>query len=130
MPVVKGLPERPKRNDFETSELYIVALEKYIESLENWIDIRAFQDCDDEIETKKAQQPKKPKRTEGWERLPQVRKFHYYVDGRSLCGKYGLLLHEEIQADTGNIEPQKEDCVACFRKLVKRRAEKGVEKIE
>jgi len=59
MPVVKGLPERPKIkakeyniHDFNLDPFtfynYLKNLEKYCDALENWIDIRAFQDGDDE----------------------------------------------------------------------------------
>jgi hypothetical protein len=48
MPVVKGLPERPKAKNFQTSAEYTKAMESYTDALENWIDIRAFQDGDDE----------------------------------------------------------------------------------
>ena len=48
MPVVKGLPERPQTIAFTTIIEYTAALEKYVDALENWIDIRAFQDGDDE----------------------------------------------------------------------------------
>jgi hypothetical protein len=52
MPVVKGLPERPKKELFYQSlPTYVLALEKYCDDLENWIDLRAFQDGDDEEPT-------------------------------------------------------------------------------
>jgi len=47
VPVVKGLPERPKSTDFTCSGEYMKALETYVDALENWIDVRAFQDGDD-----------------------------------------------------------------------------------
>jgi hypothetical protein len=69
MPVAKGLPERPQAKNYGISDTnnpqaitfnvttfanYLKELNTYIDALENWIDIRAFQDGDDEetIETK------------------------------------------------------------------------------
>jgi len=79
-------------------------------------------------------QPEKsasPKRTEGWWRREGImKKFHYFVDGRSLCRGYGWPDYTQLNADTGNVEAGKEDCAACFRKLVKRRETLGVKKIE
>jgi len=63
----------------------------------------------------------KPK--EGWYRPPNSRKFHYYVDHRSLCGKWTVILFAgPLDPDTGSTGPL--DCAACARKLAKRR-EKG-----
>ncbi len=52
MPVVKGLPERPKEKGFKTLE-YLRALESYVDALENWIDIECFNTGADEAEEKK-----------------------------------------------------------------------------
>jgi len=71
-----------------------------------------------------------PKRKEGWWRPGSSRKFHYFVDGRSLCSGWGFPDYNNLDADTGNKEPGGEDCAACFRKLAKRRQELKVEKIE
>jgi hypothetical protein len=52
MPVAKGLPEKPSSKlKFESLPTYVIEMEKYIDALENWIDIRAFQDGDDEVPT-------------------------------------------------------------------------------
>ncbi|GEM_PF-1484766 len=72
--------------------------------------------------------PQPPKRKEGWFKPGCSRKFHYFVEGRSLCRRYGI--PRELDPDTGNKEATKEDCITCFRELVKRRARLGVEKIE
>jgi hypothetical protein len=53
MPVAKGLPERPKKGLSLID--YILALEKYVDDLENFIDARCFQDGDDE-DTEKEQE--------------------------------------------------------------------------
>jgi hypothetical protein len=126
VPVVKGLPERPQTVAFTTINEYTAALEKYVDALENWIDIRAFQDGDDE--KKKPQEPQPPKRKEGWFKPGCCRRFHYFVEGRSLCRNYGI--PGEMDQDTGNKEAGVDDCITCFRELVKRRAKLGVEKIE
>jgi len=70
-----------------------------------------------------------PKRKEGWWKPELSRKFHYFVDDRSLCRGWLLPNYLEMQEDTGNKEPGKEDCAGCFRKLVKRRQDLGVDKI-
>lgn len=85
---------------------------------------------EDDKDTKKPKTPEPPKRKEGWQRPPPSRKFHYYVEGRSLCGGWGFPDYSNLDADTGNKEAYEEDCVSCFRKLVKRRKALGVEKIE
>lgn len=55
---------------------------------------------------------------EGWTWLSNARKWHYFVDKKSLCSKW------EIWTDDG-LEEGKDDspdnCVACKRKLKKRR---------
>jgi hypothetical protein len=68
------------------------------------------------------------KRKEGWFMPSYSRKFHYFVEGRSLCR--GWMLPGELDPDTGNKDPGKEDCITCFRQLQKRRKNLGVEKIE
>ena len=40
MPVVKVLPERPKNRVGITDQQYIAELEKYVDALENWIDLQ------------------------------------------------------------------------------------------
>jgi len=77
----------------------------------------------------KPEKPLPPKRTEGWWRRKGImKKFHYFVDGRSLCRGYGWPDYTQLDADTGNVEAGKEDCAACFSKLVKRRETLGVKK--
>lgn len=56
---------------------------------------------------------------------PGDRVYHYYVDSISLCRSVSFYFRE-VTPDTGNTEPQKEDCKRCFKKLVERRkASKG-----
>ena len=54
---------------------------------------------------------------EGWARPSNARKFHYYVGGRSLCGKWFFL--GEVDEDAG--EPTASDCKACAKSMVTRR---------
>lgn len=63
--------------------------------------------------------PPDPKLKEGWYQPENATRHHYYVDGRSLCGDW--LFHEVLSKDMGNETVFKEDCKACFRKVVKRR---------
>jgi subtilase family serine protease len=66
-----------------------------------------------------------PSLKEGWYMPSNSRKYHYFVDGRSLCRGWGFPNYSALSIDTGNTEPQKDDCVGCFRKLVKRREKKS-----
>ena len=50
------------------------------------------------------------KPNEGWDW--SGRGYHYYVDGRSLCRNWGFPNYSNMTADTGNGEPQREDCSA------------------
>jgi hypothetical protein len=56
---------------------------------------------------------------EGWAMPGNARKWHYYVDGRSLCGKW-VILGGSLQADTGRTSSA--DCAGCRAKVEKRRA--------
>jgi len=59
------------------------------------------------------------KLSEGWGVLrPGDRVFHYYRNHESLCMKIGFYFGD-LTEDTGNPEPQHDDCKACFRKLRK-----------
>jgi len=57
-------------------------------------------------------------RNEGWARPVNARKFHYYVNGRSLCGKW-MLLGGHLDEDEG--ATSSDDCKACARKMEERR---------
>jgi len=63
--------------------------------------------------------------TEGWWMPARSNRYHYFVDGRALCGGWIFPDYNNMSPDTGNVEPQKTDCKACFRKLLKHR-EKGL----
>lgn len=118
MSLTKDLPLRPKSQDFNRAVDYASALENYADALEKLIN------------TKKEEPKAAPKRTEGWLRPSASRKFHYYVDGRSLCRSWGFPDETQLEADTGNKEKGKEDCTVCFHKLVDRRTKLGVDKID
>ena len=63
------------------------------------------------------------KNTEGWTWLSNSMKWHYFIreDGKSLCGKWGLWGSPELEQ--GN-DDSPENCVACKRKLEKRKGKK------
>jgi len=64
---------------------------------------------------------------EGWGWIRDTRKWHYFVDGRSLCGKWmGLGLGELEQ---GN-DDSPDNCVACKKALSKRKAKQAWEKLK
>ena len=58
---------------------------------------------------------------EGWWMPFSSKRYHYFVEGRSLCRGWGFPNYDNIDKDTGNLEPQKTDCKQCFRKLLKHR---------
>ena len=57
------------------------------------------------------------KTTEGWTWLLNADKFHYFVDGRSLCSKY-MLLGAFDQCDP---RTDADKCAACRKKLSRTR---------
>lgn len=61
----------------------------------------------------------KKENNEGWTWLSNSRKWHYFVDGRSLCKKFMLF-------STSGLEQGKDDspdnCMACRKALEKRKA--------
>lgn len=70
------------------------------------------------------------KEKEGWDWAGKA--YHYFVDGRSLCRNWGFphYYYNDMQPDTGNTTPQRNDCKGCFRQLIRRRQKLGVTKIE
>jgi len=56
-------------------------------------------------------------KNEGWAMPGNTKKYHYFVDKRSLCGSWMFL--GELQADDGKEGPN--DCKTCRRKLEKRK---------
>jgi hypothetical protein len=57
---------------------------------------------------------------EGWTWLINSKKWHYFVNGRSLCGKFGLIGRPELEQ--GN-DDSPDNCTACRKKLKKRKNE-------
>jgi len=62
---------------------------------------------------------------EGWWMPARSRKFHYFVEGRSLCNGWLFPDYNNLSPDTGNIEKDPDDCAGCFKKLVKLRASRA-----
>jgi hypothetical protein len=63
---------------------------------------------------------KNPPPREGWNYLLNARKFHYFVDGRSLCKRYMLLASPEDMDKSERDSP--DDCLKCRAALKKRRS--------
>ena len=60
---------------------------------------------------------------EGWTWLINSKKWHYFVNGRSLCGKFGLIGRPELkQGDDDNPD----NCAACRKKLKRKNKAKGM----
>jgi hypothetical protein len=55
------------------------------------------------------------KEKEGWSWLFNSRVEHYFVEGKSLCGKWGILGYGDCAEHTNN------PCDACMKKLEKRK---------
>ena len=60
----------------------------------------------------------KAESTEGWGWLSNSPKWHYFVDGKSLCSKWALWGNPELSQ--GN-DDSPDNCKACQKKLEKRR---------
>ena len=54
---------------------------------------------------------------EGWTWLFNSRKDHYFVDGRSLCGRW-LCFSDDVEIGD---DDNKDNCKACQRELKKRK---------
>jgi hypothetical protein len=58
------------------------------------------------------------KTNEGWGYSPNIsKKWHYFVDGTSLCHKIGFY-HSELEQGNDN---SVDNCAECKRRLLKRR---------
>jgi len=55
--------------------------------------------------------------TEGWNWIFNARKWHYFRDGRSLCGRW-MTLTMPNDLETGNLNSP-DNCKACVRKRKK-----------
>jgi hypothetical protein len=75
-----------------------------------------LRDLADEADTGEPAEPAEP--AEGWSRIiPPSRKSHYFVRGRSLCGRFGFP-PLPLQADD---HASSDDCAACRKKLALRK---------
>lgn len=55
---------------------------------------------------------------EGWAKPRDSRKFHYFRDSRSLCGKYGFFMGT-FDATDQTAKVSLDDCVECLRRREK-----------
>lgn len=55
--------------------------------------------------------------TEGWYGPPTSRRFHYFRNGRSLCGKWFVLASDDKIAWGRALGPADGDCAACKKKV-------------
>lgn len=56
--------------------------------------------------------------TEGWKDLINSTKWHYFVDGRSLCRRWMTMSSMGLMKHKGLL--QANDCKACYKALIKR----------
>jgi hypothetical protein len=59
---------------------------------------------------------------EGWNWLQNSKKWHYFVEGRSLCEKWMLLFNDDSKQGNDN---SPDNCSVCRKKLEKRKLSKG-----
>ena len=59
---------------------------------------------------------------EGWTWLRNSRKWHYFVDQRSLCGRFLLLANPDLEQ--GN-DDSPDNCKACIKALASKRKEEN-----
>lgn len=64
------------------------------------------------------------KLTEGWTWLHNSTRWHYFDEGRSLCGKWMILSCDNLEIGNDN---SPDNCAACGKKLAGRQALKGGE---
>jgi len=57
---------------------------------------------------------------EGWYRPSNSRKWHYFKEGMSLCGKWALLRWKSVGYEYGN-DNSPDNCASCRRRLLKLR---------
>jgi len=55
---------------------------------------------------------------EGWAGSYGSRKWHYFVKGRSLCRRFGLI--SKVKLELGN-DDSPDNCAACMKKLKARK---------
>ena len=61
---------------------------------------------------------------EGWmaEKPQHTRRYHYILDTRALCGRYGFY-QADLMPSPPNATRGPEDCAECFKRLQRREAE-------
>lgn len=59
------------------------------------------------------------KNKEGWTWLQNSPKWHYFVDGRSLCRRFMLFGNPELEQGK---DESPDNCAACMKALLKHRA--------
>ncbi len=55
---------------------------------------------------------------EGWTWLRNSKQWHYFREGRSLCGKFALFVKPQDGFEIGNNE-SKNNCTGCKKKILK-----------
>jgi hypothetical protein len=58
--------------------------------------------------------------TEGWTWLINSRKWHYFVEKRSLCKKWTILGNPELEPSNKDDDKNSINCKPCIKKLSKR----------
>ena len=58
-------------------------------------------------------------KSEGWTWLWNARKFHYFRDGQSLCGRWMLLVKESEDFNPSDDFGSPDNCKACEKKRLK-----------
>jgi len=61
-------------------------------------------------------------RGEGWTWLANSSRWHYFRDGRSLCGKFMLFADPDEGYESGQDESP-DNCAACKRKVLREKAQ-------
>lgn len=83
-----------------------------IEGARAYCEAAAFKD---EVIEPEPEPPKPEEVKEGWVWLPNTKKVHYYVDGRSLCGKWAYLGRDyEAWSDS------QDHCAECKKRKARR----------
>lgn len=54
---------------------------------------------------------------EGWAMPINSKRFHFFSDSRSLCGKWMFLAKDLDADDPSTTMPRSDDCKECFRRL-------------
>lgn len=63
---------------------------------------------------------------EGWGWIKNSPKWHYFIDGRSLCGRWAYFDRELEQEN----DESPDNCTACKKALAKRKAKQALDKLK